>query len=467
MSGGLSLILVILATMAPLCGLARYWRIFPHRPFLYLLLVPCGLACGLILLPESQLWNGLWALAAVEVVLVVVLVVDLFTLPHARHFEAERTTQRVASLIKQHSVALTVSNRSGRAWTVWVRDDVDSRLRPMPEDFIVELPPQSRSTLRYEMRPTRRGAFTMQCIHLQVRSRGGFWRRFFSYPAVSTIHVYPDLKQLSEYAVLARTNRLSQIGVRRTRKVGQDHEFERLRDFTPDDNYKHIDWRTTARRRKLTVRDYQASQSQRIVFLIDCGRMMTNEAGGLSLLDHAMNAALMLTYVALRQGDSVGLLNFSDSVHDFVPPKGGMSQMNRLLHASFDRFPRLVESRYDQAFRYLATHCRKRALVVLITNVIDEVNARQIEQQLGALTGKHLPLGVLLRDHRLYDAVEDSPRPASTIYRAAAAADILLWRSQVLRDLKTRGALTIDVFPEDLTAPLVNQYLNIKARHLL
>ena len=115
---------------------------------------------------------------------------------------------------------------------------------------------------------------------------------------------------------------------------------------------------------------------------MDCGRMMTNEAAGLSLLDHALNAMLMLSYVALRQGDAVGLVSFSDEIHSYIPPRGGMRQMNRLLHASFDRFPRLVESRYDQAFRYLGSHCRKRSLVVLLTNVIDEVNANQVQRYL-------------------------------------------------------------------------------------
>jgi uncharacterized protein (DUF58 family) len=275
------------------------------------------------------------------------------------------------------------------------------------------------------------------------------------------------MKQLSEYAILARTNRLSLMGVRRTRKIGQDNEFERLRDYTRDDNYKHIDWRSTARRRKLTVKDFQSNQSQRIVFMLDCGRMMTNEAGGISLLDHSLNAMLMLSFVALRQGDAVGLVCFSDRIHTFVPPKGGLSQMNQLLHASFDRFPSLVESRYDQAFLHLAATCKKRALVILVTNLIDEVNSHQVDQYLGNLVGRHLPLGVLLRDHRLFDAA-DTPAPASEqLYRAAAAAEILSWRHQVLTDLIHRGVLALDLFPEDMTAPLINQYLEIKARHLL
>jgi uncharacterized protein (DUF58 family) len=203
------------------------------------------------------------------------------------------------------------------------------------------------------------------------------------------------------------------------------------------------------------------------MFLIDCGRMMTNEAAGLSLLDHALNSMLMLSFVALNRGDSVGLVCFSDEIHTFVPPRSGKQQMNRLLHASFDRFPRLVESRYDEAFLYLGSHCRKRSLVVLVTNVIDEVNSHQVQQYLGSLAGRHLPVGVLLRDRRIFEAA-DVPQPQGReLYRAAAAAEILCWRHQVLTDLHSKGVLSLDVFPEDLTAPLINRYLEIKARHLL
>src|SRR5690606_17102243 len=222
----------------------------------------------------------------------------------------------------------------------------------------------------------------------------------------SRINVYPDMKQLAEYALLARTNRLSLMGLRRTRRLGQDNEFERLRDYTLDDNYRHIEWRSTARRNKLTVKDFQANQSQRVVFLVDCGRMMTGTAGGISLLDHAFNAMLMLSYVALARNDQVGLVCFSNGIQKFVPPKGGKGQMNRLLHATYDQFPEMVESRYDEAFLHLAAHVRKRALVVLITNVVDEVNAHQISQHLSIQAGRHLPLGLLLRDHSVFRALD-------------------------------------------------------------
>jgi uncharacterized protein (DUF58 family) len=375
----------------------------------------------------------------------------------------------VASLKKSQRVELTITHRrpGRREIELAVRDDVPQQFVATPPEQSLHVRGRCRATMEYRCVPLSRGAFTLQAVHLRALSRWRLWKRFYSCSATSQVHVYPDMVQMAEYAVLARTNRLSLLGVRRSRKVGQDHDFERLRDYTLDDNYKHIDWRATARRSRLTLKEFQTSQSQRIVFLLDCGRMMNNLARGNSLLDHALNAMLMLSYVALRQGDAVGLICFSDRIHNFVPVRGGMSQMNRLLHASFDRFPQLVESRYDLAFLHLNTHFRKRALVVLVTNVIDEVNSHQVNRYLRVQAGRHLPLGVLLREHSLFDCAELPQPQGRDLFRAAAAAEILNWRRQVLRDLQHQGVLTLDVFPDQMTAPLINRYLDIKARHLL
>lgn len=459
----LALALVKLAVAAaPLAALAWLARIYPARRLIFVALLPALSTFLLLAAPAA-----LWLVIVMDVAIGAAAVADLFSLPRRRDFSVERKVGRIASLQKRHPVTLTLSNNARQACDVEIRDGVPHNLQPTPAEFVETVPARSRVVREYVLRPGRRGAFRIETVHLRAASRWKLWSRLLDYPCDSTIHVYPDMKQLGEYALLARTNRLNLMGVRRTRRIGMDHDFERLRDYTPDDNYKHIDWRATARRQRLTVKDFQSSQSQRLLFLVDCGRMMTNEAAGLSLLDHALNAMLMLSYVALRQGDSVGLLAFSDEIHGYVPPQGGMAQMNRLLHASFDRFPRLVESRYDQAFHYLASHSRRRSLVVLITNVIDEVNSNQIERYLSNLVGRHLPLGVLLRDRRIFEAVEVEQPQGSSLWRAAAAAEVLSWRHQVLTDLQSKGVLALDVFPEEMTAPLINRYLEIKARHLL
>jgi uncharacterized protein (DUF58 family) len=349
-----------------------------------------------------------------------------------------------------------------------LKDDFSDRFDLAPAEFAVIMEPQSRLKFHYHFTPRERGAEELEVVHLQVRSLLGFWRVYIQLPCPDSVHVYPDMQQISEYDLLARTNRLSLMGLRRTRKIGQDNEFERLRDYTQDDSFKHIDWRTTARRRKLTVRDFQANQSQRVIFLVDCGRMMTGRINDLSLLDYSLNAMLMLAYVALKQGDSVGMISFGDRVHNFTPVRPGVQHINRLLHASFNQQAEYVESRYDEAFLYLRSYCRKRSLVILLTNVIDEINALQIRKYLGTMTGVHLPLGVLLRDRELFSAVDDVDyQDKDSLFQASAAVEVLSWRQQVIRDLKHQGVRVLDVFPEQLTASIVNQYLEIKARHLL
>lgn len=448
-------------------GLPLGWLAWRRRIY------PTGLLLAGFLLPAVVSWllfaSTLFYLPVllVDVAVVLLAIIDLFSLPKKSLLSAERETARTASLRKPQQVHLTINNPSRRRFEVTVRDGLPLELSGAPEEFELDLAPLSRTTVDYRLESSRRGAFTIDEVHLRVRSRWKLWTRLLQLPAKSELHVYPDMRQLSEYAILARTNRLSLMGLRRTRKIGQDNEFERLRDYSPDDNYKHIEWRATSRRNKLTVKDYQSNQSQRLLFMLDCGRMMTNEAAGLSLLDHGLNAMLMLSYVALSHGDSVGVLCFSDEIHSFVPPRSGMQQMNRLLHTAYDRFPRLVESRYDLAFMHLAQQVHKRSLVVLITNVIDEVNSHQIERYLTAAAGRHLTLGVLLRDRAVFEAAESEYPNDFLLYRAAAAAEILSWRAQVLADLNHKGVLSLDVFPEDLTAPLVNRYLEIKARHLL
>ncbi len=456
------LTLVVLA--APLVFAARKMKIYPSFWWI-VILIGSLIACVLTIIFPSFLVVA----AAIDLGLIGVAAFDFLRIYLASNhgIDARRTISKTCSLGVPLDSEVTIENRSGMTLIGRLCDDLPEHFSVSPTDHSLRLPPKGRMTARRKLTPTRRGAFSLEHVYLKFSSPWKLWIRHLQLDLHDPLNVYPDMKQFSEYALLARTNRLSLIGVRKTRRIGQDSEFERLRDYTRDDNYRHIDWRSTARRRKLTVRQFQSDQSQRVIFLLDCGRMMTNERDGYSLLDHALNSILMMAYVALSQGDAVGLLCFSDTIHSYIPPRGGSSQMNRLLQAGFDQFPRLVESRYDQAFLYLSNRCKRRSLVVLATNVIDEVNAGAIVDHLGNISGQHLPLGVVLRDRTMFEAADSDSDEGFEMYRAAAAADILLWRDQVLTDLQHRGVLVVDAFPEDLTAPLVNQYLDIKAKHLL
>lgn len=195
---------------------------------------------------------------------------------------------------------------------------------------------------------------------------------------------------------------------------------------------------------------------------------MAGDTGqGLSPLDHALNAMLLLAHVALIRGDQVGLLAFSDTIKAFVPPTGGARRINRIVHSVHNLFPEMVETRFDRAFVELEKRCGKRSLVILVTNLFDDVNAQIVADNLGNVVGRHLPLGVFLRDHDIFALADAAPDTGPGLYKGAAAAALLNWRERALAGLRLRGVLTLDLFPDDLTAPLINQYLQIKARHLL
>jgi uncharacterized protein (DUF58 family) len=180
-----------------------------------------------------------------------------------------------------------------------------------------------------------------------------------------------------------------------------------------------------------------------------------------------MNSILMMSYVALNQGDSVGLLCFSDKVEKYVPVRGGPRQMNHMLHGLFDRFPKFTQSNFDEAFLYFSNHCRRRTLVILISNVIDEISSTQITGYLSTLMPRHLPVLCLMRDRSVFEIADNPALDETVLYRSGAAANLLLWRHEVLRKISDNGALVVDAFPDQLTAPLVNRYLEVKAKHLL
>jgi uncharacterized protein (DUF58 family) len=457
---------VMIVCLIPIIALIILNRIYPSRQAVWAASIPLLLSLGIPWSWSPDWWWAVVGLSGAGVALVALI--DLFTLPRPERIHISRQTQRVASLGNQHPVELVIDNQSNRTIDAFIREDsTEGDLKISPEFHRLTLQPRKRTKVNFQLTAHRRGDFQLEFVYGKLISRAGFWCRLHDYECPSSLHVYPDIKQISEYALLARTNRLSQIGVRRTRKVGQDSDFERLRDYQQDDNYRHIDWRSTARRQKLTVRQFQTDQSQRLIFLLDCGRMMTNEYERLSLLDYALNSVLMLSYVALAQGDSVGMICFSDRVLNYVPPSGGKRHMNRLLHAGFNQFPKLVHSRFDEAFLYLSNHCRKRSLVVLVTNVIDQVNAEQIQNYLQNLIGTHLPVMVLLKDHRIFDAADNPAEDPEVLFRSAAAGQLLLWRHQVLQRMRATGTLALDVFPEEMTARMINQYLEVKARHML
>jgi uncharacterized protein (DUF58 family) len=404
----------------------------------------------------------------------------------------ERQAPRVFSVGRLNPIGAELRSLAARPLAVQLTDDLfpDAEVEPGDLPASVLLPPRGRATVRYRLRPRRRGAYQFGDLRLRYPTPLGFFLRQLRIAARAPVRVYPDVRAVRAYDLLARQDREYSL-TRAARLRGGESEFERLRDYVRDDEFRAIDWKATARRQKLIAREYQLERNQSVVFVLDCGRLMTAETEGLSYLDHALNAVLMASHVAARSGDRVGLLAFDDRVRSYLAPAGGPRVSQRIIQASYDLHPVLAEPDYAAAFDLLSLRVRRRALVVLFTSVLDHLGAATVASRMRALLPRHLPLCVLFRDVEIMEladpgtAVRAHPGTATATgsgtaagtadqanlalepYLRGAAAEISLWRDRFVRDLRGRGCLVLDVAPGQLTPALVNQYLQIKARRLL
>lgn len=380
--------------------------------------------------------------------------------------EVHRFAPDVMSLKRRNAVRLDLSSRASRRLQVVVQQDLFAGATATDLPGSGEIPARGQLTLTYHVEPAARGAFVLGAHTLRYRSPLGLWQRQQRIAAHSKIKVYPDLKQLQAFDLMARESREYSF-VRASRLKGGESEFARLRDQVPDDEHRAIDWKATARRQRLTVREYQLESNQNIVFMLDAGRMMTGIEAGLSRFDHALNSSLMLAHVASRAGDRVGMLGFDRDVRVFVSPASGPSAKLRLIQASYDLHAQLVEPDYERAFSYLSARVRSRALVILFSHVIDATSGDVLVRRVRALRGTHLPLVVLFRDTDIEALAEPGARTGHDAYTKAAAAEILRNQRALASDMKRAGALVLEADPRALTAKLVSRYLELKARSLL
>jgi len=432
----------------------------PSRRLILLALLPLGLAATAVL--EPTLTRAVWSADAV--VLLAVLVDAVFGLQ--RLVTVTRRAPGVLSVGRWNMVTLEVRSRSRRTVEVSVAQDLPDTFESEGLPATVRLPPGGMVTIRYRVRPQKRGAAQLGDHHIRHATPLGLLLRKYPVADRHEVRVYPDLMAVRTFELLARADR-EQALWRTVRQLGGDSEFERMREYGPDDEFRDIDWRATARRGKLIVRSYQAERNQNIVLALDCGRLMTAERDGLSLFDHALNATVMLAHVASRQDDHLGLIAFGAEVRRSVPPQPRAA--HRLVHASYDLHAELEESDFASAARAASTF-KKRSLLVLFTQVADERGAQALRHLARSLQPRHLPLFVMLRDtdlDKLYDSAAEAKSTRGQLYAAAAAAEMIAWRNGLLRRLRADGVLVLDVAPERLTPALIERYLEVKAQHLL
>ena len=396
--------------------------------------------------------------------LVALLVADNRLSRRASRLTVQRLPERKLSLGTANEIGLRVENLSRRTLRIHVKDDPPREFRTPQRELRAALPGFESTVLRYATTPNRRGRVAFGDIHVRGRSwlALSLWQKRIA--AAAEVDVYPDLLSVRRYDLLLRARRLDEVGFRHTRRRGTGTDFESLREYVRDDEYRRIDWKATARRGRPFTRQYEEERGRTIMLLIDAGRMMSAQVGSLSKLDHAVNAALMLAYVALHRDDSVGLIVFADTIKALVPPRKGRAHLQRILEELYDVEPTMAEPDYRAAMYHLHDRARKRSLAVLLTDLMDEEASRRLITYTAAAYPRHLPMVVTISDPDLQRAAEAMPETGAELFERAVASQVLSDRERALARLRRSGADVLETPAGELTVALVNRYLELKER---
>ncbi len=431
-----------------------------------ILLAITALFLGLATLFPLTLWlAGGWFVFACAL-----LVADWQMTPPPSAWEVVRSHDDRLSLAAWNRVAVTITLGWGmRPLPVWLRDETSPTFAISDEQRILPgmVTPKATTTLVYYLRPPRRGDYAFGDLHLRWGSVLGLLRRQATFPAAGPVKVYPNLVDVKKYDLLLRKNRLWELGLRNTRLLGAGSEFERMREYQPDDEYRKINWKATARRGKPITMEFETERSQNLVALLDVGRMMRSPVGDVAKMDYAINAVLLLAYVATQKSDRVGVMTFADEVQSWLAPRTGKGQFHRMLELLYAVQGQPVEPDYGRVFGYLASRQSRRSLVLVFSDLTGSVAADALVAGMLRLRRGHLPLLVTMRDPTVEQMARQPIADGAALYQRSVAESLLNEREVRLEQLRRHGVLTLDVPADELSVALIDRYLEIKARMLL
>lgn len=322
------------------------------------------------------------------------------------------------------------------------------------------LPANTVSSFSYRLRPSARGAFTFDGVQLRLLSPLWLWRQSRVAGVPHTVRVFPNFVPLTRFALLSAEQASRMVGAHIKRRRGEGTDFHQMRDYRVGDTMRQIDWKATARARRLISREYQDEKNQQLIVVLDTGRRMLARDGELSHFDHALDASLVVSYLALRQGDAVGLFA-TGGEQRWVPPKRSLAAIDVLLQASYDLQPRPVATDYLKAATELSLRQRRRGLLMLVTNLRDE-DSDDLLAAVRMLQRRHLVVVASLRERAIDEALDAPVDDLSDALRAAAAARYLAQRAAVHDALRQHKVMVLDVTCEQLPGALVERYLAIK-----
>ena len=403
-------------------------------------------------------------LIAVDGVLAVLAILDAVRAVRPAALDVERDLPRGLPIgATDGSVTWRVRNPSGRAVRIAIADELAPSLGAASRRARMVIPAGGAASATVAIHPTRRGRF--QPSEMVVRVDGP-WRLASvqaSRVVRSTLRVLPPFRSRDEAELRIRRARLLEVGLRSAQGRGGGTEFDALREYTVDDEMVRMDWAATARTGKPIVRTYRAERNQQVIVLLDTGRVMAGRVEDVPRLEWGMDAALTLTAVATRLGDRCGLLAFDREVRRIVAPAVGSAQLARVTEAIYDLDARLVESDYRGAFAAALARFRRRALLVLVTELTEEAIEDTLIPALPLLLGRHMVIVASVTDPDVARWADEPPEGATEAYRAAAAGRALEVRGRSVARLRALGVTVVDLPPARMPAAVADAYLRVKA----
>jgi uncharacterized protein (DUF58 family) len=419
-----------------------------------------ALSLVVLLLPLDPPWLTLVVLNAM---LLAVAVGDWFLAVRPEAVPVVRELPGVVPLDGRADVVWRVGNPGRRPLNVRLADELAPSLRATTRRARLVVPPDGRATARTVLRPSRRGRFRPSEIVLRIDGPLRLAARQSRRLLPGSLRVYPPFRSRDEAELRINKARILEVGLRSAQGRGGGTEFDSLRDYSVDDEFRRIDWAATARVARPIVRTYRAERNQTVLLLLDAGRLMAGRVDDVPRLDHAMDAVMMLTAVATRLGDRAGLVAFDQQVRAVVPPGHARDQLSRVTEAMYSLEPELVESDYRGAFAQTLARFRRRALLVVFTELAEEAMAESLLPALPLVARDHLVVVASVRDPDIVRWARSSPTEAGTAYRKAAAVAGLDERRRTVARLRGLGATVVDAPPGRLAPQLADAYLRVKA----
>ena len=419
----------------------------------------------IVVLALGQLWPPLFYVgAALLVLFALMLVADIALLWTRRGITASRHCSSRFSNGDENPVSLQVENNYPFAVKLNIIDEIPHIFQRRDVNFPLRLKARENGTVDYTLRPTKRGVYGFGQIRAFASSPIGLVQRRFTCDEPTDVAVYPSYLMLNQYEFLAISNNLTEMGIKRIRRVGNNTEFEQIKSYVQGDDYRHINWKASARTHHLMVNVYTDERSQQIINVIDKGRIMQQAFAGMTILDYAINASLVLSYVALHRDDKAGVITFADKFSDFVKPDRGPAQMNDILECLYQQTTDFAESDYSTLVVNTNHLVGRRSLLILYTNFFDYNGMLRQLPYLRQLNSRHRLLVVFFIDEERRDFINQQPRSIRDYYEHSIAAKIDHEQTLIINTLREFGINSLLTSPQNLSVNVINRYLEMKSR---